>query len=192
MPHTKRAIKPAGFFARSAAFAIDLALDAAVAAYVAQLVGETAGIFVGAAVFAGLFILGPVPTPSIGNRFLRITVVGMDGRQIGLRRSTIRFAALAAGTVPFFLGSTLALSDERRQAWHDKVAGTYVIESPFRDRGVREWAGLAVGAETWRPDPFRVTPQKRWPIGVAVAIPLLLAGVTWFVVLPFLRLLIAL
>ncbi len=192
MPHSKRAIKPAGFFARGAAFAIDFALGAAVAGYVAQLVGETAALLAGPAVFAGYFILGPVATPSIGNRFLRITVVGMDGRQIGLGRSTIRFAALAAGSVPFFLGSTLALTNEYRQAWHDKVAGTYVIESPLRDRGVREWARLAVGAEDWRPSPFRITSQRRWPIGLAVAIPLLLAGVTWFLVLPFLRLLIAL
>jgi len=94
--------------------------------------------------------------------------------------------------VPFFLGSTLALSDAHRQAWHDKVAKTYVIESPFRDRGVRDWAWLAIGREDWRPSPFRVTRQKRWPVGLALAIPLILAGLTWFVVLQFLRLLIEL
>ena len=192
MPHTKRAIKPAGFFARVAAFVIDFALAAGVGGFVAEQTGGAAASVTGWAAFAGYFILAPAWTPSMGSRFFRITVVGMDGRPIGLGRSAVRFAALAAGSVPFFLGSTLALSDEHRQAWHDKIAKTYVIESPFRNRGVREWARLAVGAEEWRPSPFRVTPQKRWPVGLALASPLVLAGLTWFVILPFLRLLIEL
>jgi len=192
MPHTKRVIKPAGFFVRTVAFVIDFALASGVGILVGQAVGEAAATLVGLAAFAGYFILGPVSTPSMGKRFLRITVVGTDGGSIGFTQSTIRFAALAAGSVPFFLGSTLALSDEHRQAWHDKIAKTYVIESPFRDRGVREWGRLAIGREDWRPSPFHVMPQKRWPLGLALAIPLVLGAFTWFVLVPFLRLLIAL
>jgi len=190
VPHSKRAIKPAGLFARAAAFVIDVAVSAAIAAFVAQrLGGPLAALLTVTAIAAYFTLYWSGPRQSLGNSALRLTVIGIDGQYIGWRRAAIRFAAVVLGSLPFFMGFTAALSDEGRQGWHDKAAGTYVIESPFRNRGIREWARLTVGAQDWRPHPFTVTPQRRWSPIVAGLIPILSALVTWFVLLPFLRLL---
>jgi uncharacterized RDD family membrane protein YckC len=192
VPHSKRAIKPAGLFARAAAFAIDVGASAGIAAFVAQRLGGPLAVLVVVAAIGAYFTLyWSGPMQSIGNSALRLTVIGIDGQYIGWRRAAIRLAAVVLGSLPFFIGFTAALSDESRQTWHDKAAGTYVIESPFRNRGIREWARLTVGAQDWRPHPFAVTPQRRWPPAVAAMIPILSALATWFVLLPFLRLLAA-
>jgi uncharacterized RDD family membrane protein YckC len=190
VPHSKRVIKPAGLFGRAAAFAIDLGVSAGIAVFVGQRLGGALAVLVAVASIAAYFVLyWSGPSQSIGNSFLRLTVIGIDGQYIGWRRAALRFATLIAGSLAFFMGFTSALSDESRQTWHDKAAGTYVIESPFRNRGIREWARLTVGAQDWRPHPFAVTPQRRWPLAVAAMIPILSALATWFVLLPFLRLL---
>lgn len=190
MPRTKRTIKPAGFLTRAAAFSIDFAVSVGLGGTLAQQVGGPLGILMGAALVSVYFVVGWSGEPqSLGNSFLRITVIGTDGQYVGVRRTAVRFATLVAGALPVFIGWTAALSDEGRQAWHDKAAGTYVIESPFRNRRIGEWARLATGAEDWRPNPFAVAPQRRWPLALVVVIPILLAVVTWLYVLPFARLL---
>jgi len=186
MPHTKRAIKPAGMFARAASFLIDLGVSAGIAGFVAQRLGGPLAVLVALAAIAAYFTLyWSGSSQSIGNSALRLAVIGIDGQYIGVRRALIRFVAVVLGSLPFFMGFTAALSDERRQGWHDKAAGTYVIESPFRNRGFREWARLTVGAQDWRPHPFAVTQERRWPPVVAALIPILAGAATWFVLLPF-------
>ena len=103
---------------------------------------------------------------------LRIMVIGTDGQEIGVRRAALRLVAMILGAVPFFAGFVSAFSDEHRQAWHDKIAGTYVFESRARNRGLSWFWDLTIGEEKWLPEPFAVTPQKRWPTAHVV----LLAG----------------
>ena len=42
-------------------------------------------------------------------------------------RLTVRFFAYLASIIPFFLGFVWIAIDRRKQAWHDKIAGTLVI-----------------------------------------------------------------
>ena len=42
-------------------------------------------------------------------------------------RLVVRFFAYLASIIPFFLGFVWIAIDRRKQAWHDKIAGTLVI-----------------------------------------------------------------
>jgi uncharacterized RDD family membrane protein YckC len=182
-------IKPAGLFSRASAFVIDFVAVVALGGALAQRIGGPVGVVLGVALIPAYFLLfWSGSTQTLGNRLFRIALIGTDGRQIGMQRAAVRFVTLFAGAVPFFIGFTSAFANEGRQAWHDRAAATYVIESPFRNRGISETWRLSTGAEDWRPNPFVVAPQKRWPLAATVFVPILLGLATWFFVLPFLRL----
>jgi uncharacterized RDD family membrane protein YckC len=65
---------------------------------------------------------------TLGKRLLGIRVVGRDGRYISLPRSFVRevIGKWISG-VFFSLGYLWALWDQDKQAWHDKLASTYVV-----------------------------------------------------------------
>jgi uncharacterized RDD family membrane protein YckC len=170
---------------RAAAFGIDCLLSIAFASAVEKAIPGL-GILGGIAAAAAYFVLCWGGGSTLGDDYLRIRVIGTDGKTIGYSRAAFRLAALVAGSVPLFAGSLSALSDEHRQAWHDKVAGTYVIKSPARNRGLRWFWRVATGAEDWRPHPFAVTSQKRWPLIVAL-LPMLPLGLAALVLLFLLR-----
>jgi uncharacterized RDD family membrane protein YckC len=180
VPDSKRPIDLAGMVSRAGAFGIDLFASFAVVSAVAKAIPGTMGILAGIAGTAGYVIAAWAVGGTLGDNFMRIMVIGTDGKMIGYPRAALRLVALIAGSVPFFAGFTSALSDEHRQAWHDKVARTYVIKSPARNRGPRWFWRVLTGAEDWIPDPFVVRPQKRWPLNVALlpTIPLGLATLT--------------
>lgn len=96
-----------------------------VAAFLPAALG--AGIIVqllGMAYFVGSWlILGRSP----GMALLGLRIVSEDGRPIGLGRVIVRFAGYVIGALPLLLGFAWALWDPRKQAWHDKLAGTLVL-----------------------------------------------------------------
>jgi uncharacterized RDD family membrane protein YckC len=53
-------------------------------------------------------------------------VVTIEGRRLTVWRAIIRFIGYIIAALPFFLGFVWILVDNRRQGWHDKIAGTYV------------------------------------------------------------------
>ena len=59
---------------------------------------------------------------------LRLKVVKKDGLDIGYMDSFIRFVGYFLSIVPAFLGFIWSYIDSNSQAWHDKLAGTVVIE----------------------------------------------------------------
>lgn len=61
---------------------------------------------------------------------LRVRIVALDGNDPGARRSLVRASAASLNEAVLFVGSLWALFDARRQAMHDKVAGTIVIMTP--------------------------------------------------------------
>lgn len=69
-----------------------------------------------------------------GKRLMDIRVVRPDGKPIGLLRSILRNLAKLSGYLSLGLGFLWAAFSSRRQAWHDMIAGTYVV------RGERESA----------------------------------------------------
>ncbi|TDJ09177.1 MAG: RDD family protein [Deltaproteobacteria bacterium] len=65
---------------------------------------------------------------TIGKLILRLKVVKKDGLDIGYLDSFIRFVGYFISSIPVFLGFLWSCIDSNSQAWHDKIAGTVVIE----------------------------------------------------------------
>ncbi|MGQ0793735.1 MAG: RDD family protein [Deltaproteobacteria bacterium] len=78
---------------------------------------------------AGYFILlHAVGGRTIGKMFMGIRVIACDGGLPRLRGSFARFAGYFVSAAFLLLGFLWALFDSKGQAWHDKIAGTYVVK----------------------------------------------------------------
>jgi uncharacterized RDD family membrane protein YckC len=60
-------------------------------------------------------------------RFLGLRVMGTDGRLIGVGTAVIRWLGLVVSFSVLFLGVIWVAFDPQKQGWHDKLAGTYVV-----------------------------------------------------------------
>lgn len=63
---------------------------------------------------------------TLGMILLGLRVVTIEGRRLSIWRSMLRYFGYVVAALPFFLGFAWILVDNRRQGWHDKIAGTYV------------------------------------------------------------------
>jgi uncharacterized RDD family membrane protein YckC len=84
-------------------------------------------------------------------------VVRTDGSPVTWGRAVLRYLGFIVSAIPLSLGFLWIAIDGRRQGWHDKLAGTYVIPSDQHfsaqdtvtfvpsDRG-RAWIWLVVWA----------------------------------------------
>jgi uncharacterized RDD family membrane protein YckC len=145
-------LRYAGFGVRTLAYLIDsLVLGAAVALAAIPLGGFTRdgtttitsngtvttvptanpslqlfGILAGAVYFAiawGFF------ARTLGMRALRLQVLrASDGGHIGIGRALLRYLGLLVSFTCAFLGVIWVALDPRRQGWHDKMAGTFVVQ----------------------------------------------------------------
>ncbi|MDO8185624.1 RDD family protein [Conexibacter sp. JD483] len=72
-----------------------------------------------------------------GDRVLRIRVRDAHEplRPLKPRRALLRLGALVLGAIPCFAGYLPVLLDDRRRAFHDRVARTVVVHSRDRDGG---------------------------------------------------------
>ncbi|POY35187.1 RDD family protein [Solitalea longa] len=65
---------------------------------------------------------------TIGKQILGIKVVDMDGNRISFARATGRyFSVMITNLIPLFIGYLLALFTDKKQALHDMIAGTVVL-----------------------------------------------------------------
>lgn len=62
-----------------------------------------------------------------GKALLGLRLVTSTGRRLSPWRAALRFTAYFISALPLYLGFLWVLVDDRRQAWHDKIAGTLVI-----------------------------------------------------------------
>ncbi len=81
---------------------------------------------------AGYFVLfwtlaGQTP----GKILMGVRVDALDrqhlSRRVTLGRAVLRFVGYILSAIPFFAGFLWIRIDDRRQGWHDKIAGTCVI-----------------------------------------------------------------
>jgi uncharacterized RDD family membrane protein YckC len=98
---------------------------------------------------AGYFVLfwtlaGQTP----GKILMGVRVDALDSqhlsRRVSLGRAVLRFGGYILSAIPFFAGILWILIDDRRQGWHDKIAGTCVIytwEAPPGDLSVASGQG---------------------------------------------------
>jgi uncharacterized RDD family membrane protein YckC len=66
---------------------------------------------------------------SLGKRILDLRIVTAEGRRPGLGWGLGRTVAAWLSWLPLGLGFIWATWDERRQTWHDKIAGTHVVRA---------------------------------------------------------------
>ena len=160
--------EPAGFVTRLVAFFIDQLILAGVLSIIVlsagvmfesfrlrELLGtgdltrQFAPILLSAAAlvlnfvyYAGFWVLaGQTP----GKVVLGLSIVQADGRPLRPRAAIVRWLGYWVSGI-FFLGYLWILADDRRQGWHDKLAGTLVVYRGLDER----WSAL----------PGRV--QARW------------------------------
>jgi uncharacterized RDD family membrane protein YckC len=67
-----------------------------------------------------------------GKIALRIRIVGVDGRPIGIGRAIGRYSGYIASAVFIFIGYLMIGFDRRKQGLHDKIARTYVVRMKAR------------------------------------------------------------
>lgn len=78
----------------------------------------------------GYFILSWVlvgATP--GKQVLGLRVIRTNKTPLGWGRAIVRFVGYYISAIAFFLGYFWVFVDGRRQAWHDKMADTFVVYS---------------------------------------------------------------
>jgi uncharacterized RDD family membrane protein YckC len=150
-PAFARGLEYAGFWARFAAFTLDwvivvviAAVAAAAAAFLALTFHEDTRVpspwsmlavgVVGWLYFAGLESGGYCAT--LGKRALHLQVLDAGGMaRIGFLRATFRWLGRFVSWLPFMLGYLLQALTRRRQALHDLIAGTVVVETAPAARG---------------------------------------------------------
>lgn len=64
---------------------------------------------------------------TVGKAVLGLRVVTRDGQRLSLGRSLLRVAGYVLSAIVFYLGFLWAIVDARQRAWHDHLAGTYVV-----------------------------------------------------------------
>jgi len=92
----------------------------------------TGGILAAAGVIVAYILYVVVPTgktgQTLGKRIMGIRVVDKDGNPPGMGKAFLReIIGKAVSEIIFCLGFILAAFDNQRRAWHDRIAGTYVI-----------------------------------------------------------------
>ena len=137
----------AGFISRLLAFSIDIAIIVIVLIFAGWLLNTMSTIFqlgildsfssffeiwvTTVIIFlfsAGYYIffwtlVGQTP----GKLLLGLRVVSRSGRPITFWQALRRFVGYLISAVAIYIGYFWILIDNRRQGWHDKLAGTYVV-----------------------------------------------------------------
>ena len=134
----------AGFISRLVAFSIDAVLLVMLVAAGSWIVVQIERIFEtflptdlslgGAYVFAIPVIIGAyyvglwaLTGATVGKWLIGLRIVGADGSPPTIGRSLIRFIGYGLSAIVFFLGYIWVLFDDERRAWHDELAGTWVV-----------------------------------------------------------------
>ena len=89
---------------------------------------------------------------TIGKSTLNIQVVGADGMPVSWGRSLARYVGYIINVVVASIGFLWIVFDPKRQGWHDKIAGTYVIsgdDEPFKDIATVEVIPSDHGQGNW-------------------------------------------
>jgi len=64
---------------------------------------------------------------TIGKTLLGIKVIGKDGGRLSRGKALLRYIGYIVSGIALSLGFLWIAFDRRRQGWHDKIAGTYVV-----------------------------------------------------------------
>lgn len=135
-------IEYAGFWARVLATLVDtivlvvITLPLSIAVY-GNKIWESDDLFIGGWdivinwIFPTMVIIlfwcfrGATP----GKMIMRMKVVDANtGQLLSVKQSIIRYIGYFISTIPLFLGFIWIGLDKKKQGWHDKMAGTFVVK----------------------------------------------------------------
>ena len=140
-----KTVKVVGFGLRAAAFVIDMAfvwflgmmLGVAVGLVGTLLTMYTADgpapldrlIIISGLIFSvAYYLIGWTKSgQTVGKMALGIKIVGADGQPPSGGKAVLRYLGYILNAVLLSIGFLWAAFDRKRQGWHDKIAGTYVI-----------------------------------------------------------------
>lgn len=106
---------------------------------------------------------------TVGKAMLGIKIVGADGQPPSGGKAFLRYIGYLVSGIVLALGFVWVIFDRKRQGWHDKMAGTYVV---YADATFSE-----ADAVTWEPSGPR--PSIFWiVIWIVLAIGLPVGSVT--------------
>ena len=122
------AFPKAGFLERAAAFALD-GIFVLILCGILDLVDDSPGpfIFVMLAYHIGFWAWKGT---TFGGIVCQLRVVRLDGSPLRFVDALVRGIASLFSIAVVGLGCLWILKDEEHQAWHDKIAGTYVVSVP--------------------------------------------------------------
>ena len=131
-------IRRAGWWRRFFSALVDSILLSIVQVILRVLIGDAGGIGLGLLIDIAYFTYfhgstGQTP----GDMALSIKVVDLrngTGRPIGYGRAFIRWLGSIVSAIPLFLGYFWMLWDSEKQTWHDKMAGSVVVDLNDRVR----------------------------------------------------------
>ena len=70
---------------------------------------------------------------TLGQRVLGMRVVNAaTGADLGLARALLRYVGFIIATIPIYIGLIWVGFDPRKQGWHDKIAGSFVVRGGAR------------------------------------------------------------
>jgi uncharacterized RDD family membrane protein YckC len=69
---------------------------------------------------------------TLGMRALGLRVVGRDMAPIGLGTALVRWVGIVISAAVLLIGLIWVAFDSRKQGWHDKIAGTFVVATDER------------------------------------------------------------
>jgi len=122
-----------GFWARFSAQVIDLVVLSLVfglLGFFLAFVPAVGGLLLTVASSAYLYKNFKNQTP--GRMLLKMRVVDRDGQDISLLRGLLRETVGKFVSLLFFgLGFIWVAIDGKKQGWHDKIAGTFVVDNPY-------------------------------------------------------------
>ncbi len=135
---------PAGFWVRAIAFLIDSLIALPVLGAVAVIPyalesgqGRASYPITGASVMIAALLYGLLYPAiieassyraTLGKRMLGLRVVSLTGRQISFGQGLGRTIGKVISQIPFYIGFFMAGWTEKKQALHDKMAGTLVMK----------------------------------------------------------------
>jgi uncharacterized RDD family membrane protein YckC len=90
-----------------------------------QLILNGISVLAGWFYFAGLESSAQMAT--LGKRALGLRVTDLQGQRIDFGRASGRYFGKILSTLALFIGFLTMISDEKKQTWHDKMAGCLVI-----------------------------------------------------------------
>jgi uncharacterized RDD family membrane protein YckC len=124
----------AGAGSRLISFVIDsliLSVIGSVLNYASAGVGGTVGsiiLFLGGLVSVAYYTYFFGNGQTLGMMAMKIKLIGTDGTYpIGYGKGFLRWIGMIISAVVILLGYVWILIDKKKQGWHDKIAGTYVV-----------------------------------------------------------------